>query len=200
MKKHVRPATPQILQEHGERWNNQWTEKKTANPTARFNWYQHQNRSVREWILDDLRSMTQGHCSFCDSFPIEPSSSESIEHFRPKSDIRFLHLAYAWENLFYCCDGCQKSKLEKWDDALLKPDAEDYDFDRYFRFDYTTGAVLPNPSAEDADQSRARVTINLYNPDSHSRRKYRLLEMRRWCRANDMSVDDFAYRDFVAAF
>ncbi len=194
MRKLIRPAAPSVLQEHSERWNNQWKELKTNSPSAQFHWYAFEKRSARDWILKDLATMTQGHCAFCDRFTVEP---ESVEHFRPKSDPRFLHLAYSWGNLYFCCGGCQNYKREQWDEGLLNPDADDYVFDRYFAFDFTTGALIPNPAASDANQQRADVTIRLYGLDSTERRRFRLMELRNWQRTDGMELDEFAYRDFV---
>lgn len=195
MRKLVRPETPAILREHGDHWNEQWKRRKTENPAAKFAWYRHENRSVRDWILPDLSRMTNEHCSFCDRYTVEP---ESVEHFRPKSDHRFLHLAYSWENLFFCCGQCQTHKLEQWDDDLISPDASDYSFSRYFVFDWTTGAMSPNPTASPSDQTRAETTIRIYGLDTVERRRFRLMELRKWERTNATSVDDFAYRDFIA--
>ena len=73
--------------------------------------------------------MTQRHCAFCDG-PLGIESRETVEHFRPKS--KFPELAFAWENLFPCCDVCQSHKGERFDLHLLKPDDDDYHFERYF--------------------------------------------------------------------
>jgi len=50
--------------------------------------------------------MTQAHCAFCDG-QIGAESRETVEHFRPKG--LFPELAYAWDNLFPCCDLCQSA-------------------------------------------------------------------------------------------
>ncbi len=196
MRKLRRPAAPKVLQENGERWNARWTQLKTQNSSAKFQWYQHESRSVRNWIIDDLRAMTAGHCAFCDGFTVEP---ESVEHFRPKSDARFLQLAYSWGNLFFCCGGCQNHKLEKWDDELIDPTVEDFLFETYFEFDFTTGAIRPQALATAEATRKAEVTIRMYGLDSVERRRFRLLELRHWNRSSYPVLDDFAYRDFVAS-
>lgn len=194
MRKFVRTDIPQVLKEHGQRWTDQWVGLKSRELSARFNWYEHQRTTVRDLILDDLRSMTNGHCAFCDRFTVEP---ESVEHFRPKSDPRFLHLAYEWSNLYFCCGGCQNYKREQWDDALLHADAKDFDFLRYFNFDFETGELYPNPIASASEQQRAEVTIRIYGLDAPERRRFRKLERRQFERTLDPNIDDFGYRDFV---
>ncbi|MCA9063596.1 MAG: TIGR02646 family protein [Planctomycetaceae bacterium] len=200
MRKQQRPPIPAVLEEHSEKWNKQWKQRKQENPSATFQWYQHQGRAARDWILADLREMTQGHCAFCDGFPLENTSGEPVEHFRPKSDERFFHLAYSWENLFYCCEACQKCKREQWDDDLLKPDAVDYEFETYFQFDFTTGAIEPNRFSTPDAQRRASVTIAMYGLDSEVRQRHRRLELRKWQKCGtDEDLNDFAYRDFLHA-
>jgi uncharacterized protein (TIGR02646 family) len=141
--------------------------------------------------------MTQGHCAFCDCFPLDDRSKEPIEHFKPKSDPRFYADAYAWDNLYYCCDCCQSTKGERWDDRLLRPDAADYSFERYFLFDYTTGEIKANWLAGAADQARASATIEHYGLDLPEKRRSRCLELRKWQRSSERDLDEWAYRDFL---
>jgi uncharacterized protein (TIGR02646 family) len=197
MRKQTRPPIPKILAEHGPEWSRQWTDLRARNPSASFQWYQTGGKTAREWLLPDLKSMTQDHCAFCDSFPLDDRSKEPIEHFKPKSDPRFYAEAYGWENLYYCCDRCQSSKGEQWDDRLLRPDAADYAFERYFLFDYTTGEIKPNCVASPADQECARVTISLYGLDRGPKRRARCLELRKWQRSDERRLDEWAYRDFL---
>lgn len=190
----TRPKAPTVLAENCDHWNAQWKSRKTENPAASFSWYVHKGRSARDWILADLAAMAQEHCAFCDGYTVEP---ESVEHFRPKSDPRFLDQAYSWENLFFCCGGCQNHKREQWDDKLISPDSADYMFARYFEFDFTTGAMLPNARAATPDQERAESTIRIYGLDTQQRRRWRRNASRRWRRSTGILVDEFPYRDFI---
>ena len=153
---------------------------------------------MREWILPHLREMNQYHCSFYDSFPIDASSNEPIEHFRPKSRPEFADQAYTWSNLYYCCELCQSSKKESWDEQLLRPDDDAYSFSNFFIYDYTTGQISPNPKASVEDQNRAAVTINLYGLDTQSRRLRRKLVLKQWGDAKQPTEEDFAYRDYIS--
>lgn len=137
--------------------------------------------------------MTQDHCSFCDAFPVEAASQDSIEHFRPKS--AFPAMAYDWDNLFYCCSKCQQSKLDQWDDLLLKPDSEAYlqeGFEAHFEVDLATGELVAITEA-------AETTIHLYGLNGSNRPRYRLIELRKWDRAGQprAEIDDYAYRFFL---
>ncbi len=195
MRKQKRPHPPQAFVDNSQTWNDQWVARRKANPKAQFNWYQVDGKTARQWALPELRDMNQGHCSFCDGYPLEGISGEPIEHFKPKTDQRFYAEAFSWENLFYCCESCQRAKRDQWDDALLRPDKDDYQFLRYFEFDYTTGQIKPSPIATLAEQRRAEITIRLYELDSSSRRRRRLDELRAF--RSDVPIDQVGDRDFV---
>ncbi len=179
MKKQTRPTEPEVLQQNAAKWNAAWAALRAKNPSASFNWYQFKGKSAREWILPTLREMNDAHCSFCDAFPLEAITNEPIEHFKPKSDPRFHNEAYSWSNLFYSCDFCQGQKREQWDDQLLAPDATEYSFHHFFIFDFTTGAIAPNPTASFDMQERARITIEMYGLDLDPRRRMRREEARK---------------------
>jgi hypothetical protein len=49
-----------------------------------------------------------------------------------------------------------KKKGDDFDENLLKPDDEDYDFDKYFDIRWDTGELIPNSDASYADQTRAK--------------------------------------------
>ena len=143
--------------------------------------------------------MNQGHCSFCDAFPLMGSSKEPIEHFQPKSDPRFHELAYVWSNLYYSCDCCQSHKGEHFEDGLLQPDAPEYECLHYFEFDFTTGEMRPRSKAGDADRQRAEVTIRLYGLNESDRPKRRREVLRDWQRKNIPEIDRASDRDFLEA-
>ena len=199
MRKATRPAMPVVLVENAERWNQQWAALRASNPSAKFQWYELEGRSARDWILDDLSNMTTGHCSFCDSYPLADRSSGGgpVEHFRPKYRPEFHFLAYEWTNLYYCCHQCQSNKGDQWDDLLLAPDHAGYDFQRYFAFDFTTGEILASPAASTDDRLRAEVTIRVYGLDSPERRRMRQLEARKRIGSSETDLDVWAYRDFL---
>ncbi len=197
MRKFERAGEPAVLKENADKWNNQWTERCKAAPNASFAWYVCDGRSAKYHILPTLREQTQGHCSFCDAFPVGGVSYETVEHFKPKT--QFPENAYTWTNLYYCCDSCQGAKRELWDELLLRPDASDYHFSDYFEFDYTTGEIRPNQLVSEGQKHRAAITITIYGLDGSFRRRNRLLEARRWSRSGEVKppIDEYAYRDFL---
>lgn len=115
--------------------------------------------------------MTQDHCSYCDAFPVEGVSAETIDHFRPKA--RYPLQVCFWSNLFYACTCCQGHKGEQFSPQLLHPDAPGYTFERYFIYDYATGDILINPQATLPEQDRARWTIQVLGLNLSGRPKTR---------------------------
>lgn len=125
-------------------------------------WRMHNGVRVNQIILPELIGMTHDHCAFCDcrlNYGKRNSAAE-IEHFRPKS--QYPEHWYTWENLFPICGTCNKSKLQKFDEDLLKPDLPEYTFSRYFLFDFKSGQLIPNPLAEQNDQARASKTCEIF--------------------------------------
>ncbi|MDD5272549.1 MAG: TIGR02646 family protein, partial [Methylovulum sp.] len=156
MRKLDRPESPDCLASHAEQWTQEYLAARAKNPKQPFRW---RKPECYQAIRESLRAMTQGHCAFCDAV-LGISSRETVEHFRPKS--QFPDLAYDWWNLFPCCDLCQAQKLEKFAEELLKPDADDFAFSRYFIANCKTGELEPSPQAEPACRQRAAITIDLY--------------------------------------
>jgi uncharacterized protein (TIGR02646 family) len=124
---------------------------------------------------------------------VDSASVETIEHFRPKSS--FPRQAYQWSNLYYCCTHCQQ-KGAQFDEALLRPDDPDYEFDRYFRWDYTTGRIEVNELGTQEQQHRASVTIEFYHlNEAHP--GWRKRELRKRFQGRSDPIDDFAYRHYI---
>lgn len=195
MMKIERPPAPDFLTQRYKKWGRRYKERRDINPDAEFYWTTYNNQRINHLLLDDLMEMTQKHCSFCDGFPIETVSSNTIEHFRPKT--QFPKLAYCWKNLFYCCSKCQESKSEDFDLKLLKPDVLDYAFEYYFQFDTKTGKIIPNPDRlenEFHDFQRAEKTIELYGFNEHGRPEARKRTIRQFVDSNNPILEDFPYR------
>jgi uncharacterized protein (TIGR02646 family) len=194
MRRFTRLPAPECLKNNASAWGKEWEARRRSNPNANFHWHQLNGQVVNQLILPVLKAQTQDHCSFCDNYPVSPPSIETIEHFRPKS--QFPLEAYTWTNLYFCCTYCQQ-KGTAFDDSLLQPDAIEYDFLRYFRWDFTTGLIEVNPKASPEDKRRAAVTIKVYRlNEGHPSFRKRALRQR--AKMPDELLDDFPYRDYVA--
>jgi uncharacterized protein (TIGR02646 family) len=195
MRKFQRVNQPDFLVDRWKTWGEEWERRRSENPKAGFNWRQFNGTPVNQLLLPPLKAQTQDHCSFCDAFPVSPPAIDTIEHFRPKST--FPKDAYRWDNLYFCCMYCQQ-KGDDFNEDLLRPDADDYDFDQYFRWDFTRGRIEINELAPEKNQRRAEVTIRLYRlNEKHP--TLRRLEMRRRKQGQNDPLDEFAYRHYVGS-
>ncbi len=190
-----RTPAPDFLLQHWEEWGKLWQKKLVENPKASFPYPQVQGQG-KEQIREQLFAMSAEHCAFCDAL----NAQETIEHFKPKK--QFPLVAYQWENLYPCCGDCQ-GKNDRYSDALLRPDADDYSFRRYFILDFPTFELCPNPEAEASDQERAKITIELYRLNRPTAKKSRKLSWKnfRLLLAHDNNLDDLPFRylaDFIS--
>jgi len=108
-------------------------------------------------LLPFLSAMTKNHCSYCDKRPI---GVETIDHFKLKT-LELLE-SYDWENLFVACYDCQVSRWEVFEEILLKPDEIDYEFSRYFFYDFDLGELQPKGKKDSIEYIRADFTIKTF--------------------------------------
>jgi uncharacterized protein (TIGR02646 family) len=191
MRKFFRDEEPTFLAENCEEWGKDW-ELRHADGKP-FYWHEVGGEPVNQRLLPLLIPQTQNHCSFCDCFPIDPPSIPTIEHFRPKA--MFPLDAFRWSNLFLCCTHCQQSE-GVFTEAILAPDATEYEFDRYFRWDHTQGTLEVNEKAIPENRTRAAATIAYFrlNVGHPTHRKIQLI--RRSTSQND-PLDTWPYRDYL---
>ena len=187
MMKQTRPQIPDWLNENWEKWGNKYKENQIKG--TKFNWFSHNGETVNHKLLPTLKIMTANHCSFCDGHPMTRIGN-TIEHFRPKSI--FPELSYQWENLFLCCGNCQK-KGDQFNELLLKPDEIDYEFHRYFDYNFETGCLRPNPYSDVKDQHRARITLIIYGLNNFDRPDDRRMTFNHY-NTSDIPLNERSYR------
>lgn len=191
MRKFERRDAPDCLREKADVWNAEFAAKRAADPKATFSWRSDACYQAFRKVLTDS---SQECCAFCDE-PLGRGSLETVEHFRPKS--KFPELAFHWENLFPCCNVCQSEKQGQFDEALLKPDASDYTFERYFLANGRTGELEIPDSNSPEDQKRADITCSIYGLNTPARCKARRKELKKYlCRLSG-DLDDYEYRFFL---
>jgi uncharacterized protein (TIGR02646 family) len=197
MEKITRNETPDFLKEKAEEWGKEWSAKqvtaKKMGKTATFSWRQYKKQEYKE-ILAQLQLMTD-NCAYCNIrlLHIEVAPKPSIDHFRPKTT--FPLLAYEYGNLFPCCEVCQE-RGNRFDELLLKPDEQNYDFDAYFIIDFPTGELRANPQGNGKQKSRADKTIELFKLNSAGKSQARLKELRCY-EDNQMELSDLSYHFFL---
>lgn len=192
MRRFQRGPEPQVLTDGAPQWTTRLLARRAADPTSRFQWPQVALRGLNEHLLEALGPLTDRRCAYCDGDGLGAQSRETIDHFRPSS--RFPECAFEWGNLYLACDVCQAEKLDQFEETLLRPDAVDFEFQRYFTFNFLTGDIEPNLGASEGDQARARDTIRLFGLNARARPTSRLRELRRFRGQADRVVADFAYR------
>lgn len=153
----TRPASPQWLEEHWQEWGQEYATKLQQDRRYQFNWKQWKGERVNLRLLPLLNGMTEGHCAYCDCFPMDVGTDATIDHFKPK--IQFPEEAYHWLNLYLCCRLCQQKDDAHFHEDLLRPDEDGYRFERYFIYSYRDGTIDANPAASDGDRRRALLTI-----------------------------------------
>ncbi len=194
MRKIDRTPAPEWLKAKYKEWGKEWKRTYTETGQSReFRWHQHKNHGYAD-LVEQLSTMTQNHCSFCDAYPMGARLKYTIEHFRPKT--KYPLLAYTWANLFLCCYNCQE-KEEEFDRKLLKPDKDDYYFDDYFEIDWMTGELRPNRVASQEKQERAKITIQLYRLNANGKPEDRLEELEKFLDSHNPEIDQWAYRFFI---
>jgi uncharacterized protein (TIGR02646 family) len=189
-----RSSTPAWLQTLWFKLGIKFQINRLKNPGFKFQWAQVNGMDTAELLRVDLLTMSNHHCCFCDAHPMESMIEDTIEHFKPKS--KYPLEAYAWENLFIACPTCQKKK-EKFNYKLLKPDAPNYNFNKYFIYNALTGEVEPNPGADWENQERAWETIFLYKLNDYGRPATRKNMRKVWGKAlseGDVQLDECPYR------
>lgn len=190
----IRTPVPGWLKEKCKEWGEEWEKKYNAtHKSSNFRWRQYQNNGYKE-LLKDLSSITNGHCSFCDAFPMGARVPATIEHFKPKT--LFPLTAYMWDNLFLCCGNCQK-KGEKFNNKLLKPDEDYYSFDEFFLIEWDTGKLIPNKSKSLEKQKSAKITIDLYRLNEDGKPEDRLMELQHFLNDGNKNINEWAYRFFL---
>ena len=188
-----RLPAPDFLLEKFHYWGVQWEKRHSENPSAQFNWRQIDGEKVRDLLLVPLKKQTSAHCSFCDCYPVSPPGDDTIEHFKPKS--AYPLEAYCWENLYFCCNHCQKKGAD-YDVRLLRPDAEGFRFEDYFRWEYSTGELKPNPESSSENQRRAEITIELYLLNVRHP-ELRRMELRKYMRAGG-DLREWSYTQYLS--
>jgi uncharacterized protein (TIGR02646 family) len=198
MNRSVRRPQPELFAKWADEVSQAYVKARTEDPSYRFQWPRREGRSLYDVARTALAEMTDRRCSYCDSDSIDATGVESVDHFRPKSNPEFYALVCAWTNLFLVCSSCNHAKREQWTAALLKPDDIDYEFTRYFSYQFDTGRIIPNAAASSQERNRAQETIQLLdlNRPGLCTRRMRTTRLIRSA-ASDEERNDVGYRYLV---
>jgi len=185
-----RSEAPIELSDNYVRWTQRFVERRTENPGAEFFWNTINGVTINKIILPVLLNDTNGHCSYCDSFPLL-NSNKTIDHFFPKSD--YPQDAYNWANLYVACRECQDNKGVIVSDDLLRPDVDDYNFNNFFIINFTEFKLEPNPMSSEDFQTKAETTIRILDLNSI---EFQIARRHSYTREKDENsiIEDFAFR------
>lgn len=198
MKACTRAPAPELLERHGQAIAQEYIAKRRENPAYRFRWPRRNGQSIYNVAYAGLEAMTDGRCAYCDGHPISATGEDQIDHFRPKSREEFYALVCTWDNLFLICSACNKAKLDKWDEALLRPDEPGFAFSRYFSYRTDTGELKPNAAASIAEQHRVQTSIEIYDLNRAGACTLRRIMVRSILTAeSDEELADLAYRYLI---
>ncbi len=146
-----RTQEPQFLKDNKNKWTCDYVKTGKWNT----NWHGHSSE-----ILKELKNITDSHCAFCDdSLMPKGGIKGQIEHLKPKDEYKLL--AYAWLNLFPCCEMCNTTKGKKFDSSLLRPDSNGFSFRYWFYIDFGTFEIKPKKLGN-PEWKRAEKTIEIY--------------------------------------
>lgn len=195
MRKIERSAAPEILKTNWKIWGEEYKAKKEENNSHSFTWKQVNNVKVNHSILPFLQKISDNHCHYCDGYP-PGKADETIDHFKPKGKPEFYHLAYQWENLYLACADCQMIKKDNFAEELLRPDAFDFTFDRYFTYNYSNHEIEIHPRLEagENDYKRAEITIQLLGFNLYNNPTKRRMQFERRMGNPNGDLLDFAFR------
>jgi uncharacterized protein (TIGR02646 family) len=161
MRKFTRAVAPDFLIKKWEAWGAEYKRNRNKKPGFVFQWPTHQKEKINKILKPLLAALTEKHCSFCDNFPLR-TKEDSIDHFKPKSVEEYFDIVCQWENLYYCCHNCQQFKKEQYSEYLLRPDAANYSFEKYFIYSFDKHKIKPNPRSSAKEVKQAQTTIDVF--------------------------------------
>lgn len=137
MEKFIRPPKPEWFDEN--------------KPTSLF------SDEEKYRVLEELLKGSENHCAYTDM--VSSLDSFAIIEISPKK----IHTKTNWNNLFPVINLIPAIIKADYDARAIRPDEDEYSFDKYFFIDYASGLLSPNPSLPKELQERAVVTINIFS-------------------------------------
>lgn len=187
-------SCPDWLAEKTNEWGERWKQKKEENAAATFSWPTHDGKKINTKIVELFSASTANHCSYCDGFPMDVLTQKTLDHFWPKDD--FPMLVTCWNNLFLCCNRCQKAKGSKHPNHVLKPDDPSYSFESSFQINFLNGEIEPNRTLSGKSLIFAKETISVLGLNDDGLPSDRLRQIKRLQNKSNSSLseDEQPYR------
>ena len=107
-----RGDAPSDFTQYAAFWQEEFQTEKRRYSASEF-WTKIRKRKKMKYYAMVLFSVFNRKCAYCESKMAHVSPAH-IEHYRPKSDERFVTLMFDWNNLFISCPACNTSKGNKF--------------------------------------------------------------------------------------
>lgn len=159
-----RLSCPEILTSKAEEWTRRYLEKRAQNGKLRPDSRQYAHAD----IVDTLAAMSHKKCFYCEHLLDEDEFT--VDHHVEVSEAP--DKAFAWENLYLCCKGCQGKLKEATVPRAECLDPCDPGVDPADHLIFENDIILPRN-----DSQRGRQTISKYKlrrGDLNLRRSRRL--------------------------
>lgn len=170
-----RSPKPAILEEKAEEWSRQLsvasTKKQKDTVVAKY-----RHKTIKQALVE----MFHGKCAYCES-KITHVDYGHIEHFKPKSNVKYSNYVFEWENLLLACGMCNSSehKADKFPDEseggpLVNPCEDDPKEHFNFLYDHVSKITTVIGKTQ-----RGEVTEKLLALNRHELRTYRSKQVRK---------------------
>lgn len=174
-----RLSCPEILTSKAEEWTRRYLEKRAQNGKLRPDSRQYAHPEIR----DTLAAMSHKKCFYCEHLMDEDELT--VDHHVEVSEEP--GKAFAWENLYLCCRGCQGKLAEATIPRAECLDPCDTSIDPADHLSFEDEIILPRN-----DSQRGRQTISKYKlrrGDLELRRSRRLKSFHKaWLAVKDQQI------------
>jgi uncharacterized protein (TIGR02646 family) len=194
MIKIARSGEPAILRKKKPEWTQKLRVAVTRKEREKA-LHKYRHREVRR----TLEEMFHGKCAYCESKILHVSYGH-IEHFRPKSDPRFVDLVFEWSNLLLACGRCNgaENKGDRFPDAReggppVNPC--DDDPEESFQFEYDASTRVASVYGK---TPRGLLTVELLGLNRYHLRMRRSSFVKKLAYVASKSEDDSEARALLA--
>lgn len=150
----TRGDAPEVLRRKALSWTDELLEARRTDPSAKAR----SDRYGHEDVRAALRGISARKCFYCES-AVTPRVDEEVDHYVEQADRA--DLAYAWENLYLSCHGCNHGKPTNERIAVRDcVDPCDATTDPDDHLDFVDEQITEHPGS-----ARGRQTIKKYRLD-----------------------------------
>lgn len=105
-------------------------------------------------ILPEMRTVYKKTCAYCAQWIPHGTGNHSVDHFLPKDEDKYSHLAYEWANFRYAS---ARFNSRKHKGTILDPFKIKYG---WFILDFPSCMIRPNPKCRADNRKKIQDTID----------------------------------------